>query len=85
MVEPLIAWLVGASLVSLLGSLAWAAWRSRRPRSGKAQEAGAFCVWCLYRRGELCSHPGSPVYPGPCSPVCGGAVRCELRQERQRW
>lgn len=85
MVEPLLAWLLGASLVSLLGSLAWVAWQARRRRSAKGQAEGAFCVWCLYRQGDLCSHPGSPVYAGLCVPVCSGAVRCEVRQERQRW
>ena len=85
MVEPLIAWLLGASLASLLGSLAWASWQAWHRRSTKGQAGGTFCVWCLYRRGGLCSHPGSPVYPGPCGPVCNGAVRCKLRQERQRW
>ena len=85
MPEPLIALLMGVALVSLIASLSWEAWEHWVRRSTKTEGTGAFCVWCLYRRGETCTHPGSPVYLEGCGPVCTGAQRCEARQERQRW
>jgi hypothetical protein len=71
--------LIGASLPTLIGYLYW----ERRRRPGR-QEGGAVCVWCLYRRGDLCMHPGSPVYPGECSPVCVGDRQCDVRHLRAR-
>jgi hypothetical protein len=85
MPEPLIALLIGASLASLIGYRYWAGQQraGRRPR--KVNEAEVYCVWCLYRRGSVCIHPGSPVYPGECSPVCTGRMECEVREMKSRW
>lgn len=85
MPEPLIALLMGVTLASLIASLCWAAWEHLVHRSRRAKGIAAFCVWCLYRRGETCTHPGSPVYLEECGPVCTGAQRCAVRQERRRW
>jgi hypothetical protein len=80
MPELMIALLIGASLASLIGSLYWEERKQpdRQPR--KPNEGGASCVWCLFRRGDICIHPGSPVYPGECSPVCIGVKRCDVRR-----
>ena len=40
----------------------------------------AFCAWCIYGDGDLCTNPGSPVYPGECGPVCSGGLRCKVRE-----
>jgi hypothetical protein len=85
MPEALIAILIGTSLASLAAYLYWTKRQDRDRRSRKADEVGAYCVWCLYRRGETCTHPQSPVYLQECGPVCTGAQSCEVRQERQRW
>ena len=85
MPEPLIALLMGVALITLLASLGWAAWEHWGRRSRMAKGTAAFCVWCHYRRVDICTHPGSPVYLGDCGPVCTGAQSCEVRQERQRW
>jgi hypothetical protein len=84
MPDPLIALLIGTSLTSLVTYLFWTRRQQPDRRFRQAGETGAYCVWCLYRRGDTCTHPGSPVYPGPCTPVCTGRKRCEVRQERLR-
>jgi hypothetical protein len=85
MPESLIAILIGTSLTSLVAHLVWTGRQHPDRRSGKAGEAGAYCVWCVYRRGSVCSHPRSPVYLEECGPVCTGVQRCEVRQESYRW
>ncbi len=85
MPEPIIALLIGSSLASLIASLVWAARQRPDRRSREVDKGGAYCVWCLYRRGDICTHPGSPVYREECGPVCTGRVRCELKQERWQW
>ena len=83
MLESLIALLIGASLSSLVGSCYWTERQraDRRPR--RVNEAETHCVWCLYRRGDFCAHPGSPVYPGECRPVCAGRMECEVQVVKQ--
>ena len=85
MPEPLIALLMGVTLVSLIASLGWAAWEHWGRRSRQVKGTVAYCVWCLYRRSDTCTHPGSPVYPDACHPVCDGDLQCDVRQQRQRW
>lgn len=84
MPEPLIATLIGVTLASWISALLWAARQSPRLRSRETEERGVYCVWCLYRRGDTCSHPGSPVYLEDCGPVCLGPARCGVRLERWR-
>jgi hypothetical protein len=55
-----------------LGALLALAWAVTQPRLG----AEPFCAWCLWRAGETCTHPASPVGDRSCGPVCGGEVRC---------
>jgi hypothetical protein len=82
---PVVAWVIGAALSSLLASLLWARWQHSARRSNEASEMSAYCIWCLYRRSGTCTHPGSPVYPDACRPVCDGELQCDARQQRQRW
>ena len=35
------------------------------------------CAWCIYRSGDDCTHPDSPVSGRACGPVCRGDVKCE--------
>lgn len=85
MPESLLAMLIGTSLTSLVAYLIWNRGHHADRRSRKTNEVGAYCVWCRYRHGEICTHPGSPVYLAGCGPVCTGTRRCEVGQERQRW
>jgi hypothetical protein len=85
MPESLMAILIGTSLTSLVAHLYWTRRQDPKRRSEKADEVRAYCVWCVYRRGSLCSHPHSPVYLEECGPVCTGAQQCAVRQERHRW
>jgi hypothetical protein len=82
MPEPVIAMLIGASLATMIGYLCWSERQHRDRRRRKVDEAEVYCVWCLYRRGDMCTHPGSPVYPGECTPVCVGRMGCEARVVR---
>ena len=51
------------------------------PRQPNEQlEAMAFCARCVHRRGDLCTHPSSPVSGQECGPVCKCQVRCEVRE-----
>ena len=84
MPDPVIALLIGVTLATLIASLGWAAWEHLGRRSKKTEGTVAHCVWCLYRHGDICTHPGSPVYLEECGPVCTGVKRCEVRQERLR-
>ena len=79
MPEPLIALLIGASLASLIAYLYWT--KSQHPdrRRKKVDEAEAYCTWCVYRHGDICIHPASPVYLGECGPVDTGRIQCEVR------
>ena len=74
--------LIGTTLVTLVGTWYWTRRQHLDRGSGTPDDAGAFCVWCLFRRGDACTHPGSPVYPGECGPVCDGVERCDARQIR---
>jgi hypothetical protein len=46
-----------------------------------------FCAWCIYRNGDLCTHPDSPVNQGSyhhyqrgkCGPVSIGELKCNIR------
>jgi hypothetical protein len=84
MPESLIALLIGTVLACLISYLYWTRRKHQHREAEPPNEAGAFCVWCLYRRGDVCIHPSSPVYSGECGSVCIGHVRCEVRQERLR-
>jgi hypothetical protein len=79
MPDPLIALLIGASLASLIGYLYWTKRQHPDRRRRKVDEPEAYCAWCLYRHDDICIHPGSPVYPGKCGPVCRGQLNCEVR------
>jgi len=83
MPDPLIALLIGTSLASLVAYLFWTR-RQQVHRSRQVKEVGAYCVWCLYRHGDICIHPGSPVYLEECGPVCTGLKQCEVRLEQLR-
>ena len=85
MPEPVVALLIGASLASLIGYLCWADQQHPDRRRRKVDEAEVYCVWCVYRHGDVCIHTANPVYPGECGPVCIGRMKCEVRLERSRW
>jgi hypothetical protein len=53
----------------------------RRPN--KQLEALAFCARCVHRHGDLCTHPGSPVFGQACGPVCIGDLACSVREVRR--
>jgi len=85
MPEPVIALLIGASLASLVGYLYWTERQHPDRRRRKVDEAEAYCTWCVYRRGDICIHPASPVYLGECGPVNTGRIKCKMRLGRSRW
>jgi hypothetical protein len=79
MLDP-IPWLLA---LGILGFMALVYFLDKRvphiwPR--RRVKADAYCAWCIYRDGEDCTNPASPVYPGPCGPVCIGEKRCGVRQ-----
>jgi hypothetical protein len=39
-----------------------------------------FCAWCIYRDGDDCTNPKSPIIGEECGPVCSGKVKCRVRQ-----
>ena len=79
MPESLLTLLIGASLASLIGYRYWAGRQRADRQRTKVNEAERHCIWCLYRRSDLCTHPVSPVYPRECRPVCTGHLECEVR------
>jgi hypothetical protein len=85
MPDPLIALLIGASLASLIAYLYWTQRQHPDRRRKKVDEAEAYCAWCVYRHGDVCIHPASPVYLGECGPVNTGHIQCKVRLERSRW
>jgi hypothetical protein len=42
-------------------------------------KASAFCAWCIYRDGDDCTNPESPVSGRECGPVCSGHLRCTVQ------
>ena len=84
MPESLLALLIGTALASLIGDRYWAGRQRADRQPTKIDQAERHCVWCLYRRGDLCTHPGSPVYPDHCTLVCVGRMDCEARVVKRR-
>jgi len=79
------------ALVILAGLLllGWALWEQKHYTGGarKLRERTTFCAWCVWRDGETCTHPASPVFGRACGPVCIGEVTCEARRllARRQW
>jgi hypothetical protein len=46
----------------------------------RPKETPAVCAWCVWRSGDDCTAPGSPVSGGRCEPVRQDRLRCEVRQ-----
>jgi hypothetical protein len=42
-----------------------------RPR----RDAEPFCAWCVWRDGETCTHPPSPLGGQSCGPACIGEAQ----------
>ena len=63
----------GMLIAAQLLGLAWWLQRQpappRRPRQERPQLPPPFCAWCIYRDGQDCTHPRSPVSPDPIDPV----------------
>ena len=68
----------------LLGLFAGAYYIQQMPqgrrRQRKRPESQTFCAWCVFRDGEDCTSPNSPVCDQACGPVCWGNVKCELQR-----
>ena len=77
--------LVGLGAVVLIMALIYYLQiRHAVPRRPNEQiEALAFCARCVHRRGDLCTHPSSPVSGQECGPVRKGQVRCEVREVKR--
>jgi hypothetical protein len=76
------------ALVILAGLLllGLALWEQKQFTGGARQlrERPTFCAWCVWRDGETCTQPASPVSGQSCGPVCIGQVKCEARRLQTR-
>jgi hypothetical protein len=61
-------------------------WEQKQFTGGarKLRERPTFCAWCVWRDGEDCTNPASPVFAQACVPVCIGEVTCEARRLQPR-
>jgi hypothetical protein len=54
-----------------------------RTPSPRPEPHVTFCVWCIYRDGDDCTNPESPVGGEECGLVCSGKAMCKLRAVRR--
>ena len=81
MSEPLqtFLWvLVGIALLALVYPLQ-RDWRETG-NFRRHKERQAYCAYCIYRDGEDCTNPKSPVYAGPIGEACIGRIKCKVRE-----
>lgn len=83
MSDALVSVLFALALAMLLGAMIWSDKRwpplyDRQPR--RTIDKPARCAYCIYRDGEDCTNPRSPVHGAPIGPVCGGNHKCRVRQ-----
>ncbi len=70
--------LIGAIMVALNAFAYWSDKQlpaPQKPRPRKT-EMPTFCAWCVYRVGNECANPQSPVHGRKCGLVCIGWMRC---------
>ena len=70
-------------IMALVALALWAQAHDWTPSESSARPSvAAFCAWCDWRTGDVCTNPDSPVGGQECGPVCAGEVRCSVRDVR---